>query len=224
LNREKIINKAVERGLLKADHEKMSDSEVWKIIFEPGFSTADKVTEISGRGVGMDVVRKNIEKIRGKIDIVSEKEKGTTILLKIPLTLAIVEGVTIKIGNRFFSIPTTDILEFIKVRTEQITITEDKNELINLRGEILPAIKLYDIFKVKTDKLKLTDGIIIVVQSNARKSCLLIDEIIGSQQIVIKSLSQYFGDINGISGCSILGNGDVSLIVDTNKVISHYID
>jgi two-component system, chemotaxis family, sensor kinase CheA len=224
LNREKIIKKGIEKGLISGDIEKISDDDIWKLIFEPGFSTAEKVTEISGRGVGMDVVRINLEKIRGKIDIKSEKGKGTTITLKIPLTLAIVEGVTIKVGESCFSIPTIDIIEFFKVNNNQITFTDNDNQLIKVRDEIIPAIKLYEAFNVKTNKRNLEDGVIIVVQSNNKKACLLIDEIIGSQQIVVKSLSDYIGSIKGVSGCSILGNGDVSLIIDTNGLIRRFID
>jgi len=202
----------------------MTDTEVWEMIFEAGFSTAEKVTEISGRGVGMDVVRKNMEKIRGKIDIFSESGKGTKIILRIPLTLAILDGVTIKIGTNFFSIPTIDILEFLKAKRDNITYTEDKKELLKIRNDIYPIIKLYDAFKVETSIKNIEDGIIILVKSNNKKVCLLIDEIIGSQQIVIKSLSDYIGDIKGVCGCSILGNGDVSLIIDTNSLINRYLE
>ncbi|OHD15368.1 MAG: hypothetical protein A2Y34_08140 [Spirochaetes bacterium GWC1_27_15] len=225
LDRDKIIKKAIEKNLLiKEESDKLSNDEVWKIIFEPGFSTSDKITEISGRGVGMDVVRKNIEKLRGKIDIKTEKYRGTTIILRIPLTLAILEGVTFKVGNNFYSIPTVDILEFFKAKDNQIVVTEGNNLLLKLRNEILPVIKLHEIFKINTDIKNITDGIILVIQANDKKVCLLIDEIIGSQQLVIKSLSGYLGDINGISGCSIMGNGDVSLIIDTHGLISLFVE
>lgn len=220
LDRERILMKAVERGLIKGDPASIPDDEVWKIIFEPGFSTADAVTEVSGRGVGMDVVKKNLERIRGRVDIRTEKGKGTDFILKIPLTMAIIDGITIRSGQNHYSIPLGDILEFFKATPAQITVAEQEEEAVNLRGSILPLIKLGEVFAIPDAALDPAQGIIIVVQSAGRKACLLIDEVVGNQQIVVKSLSEYLGKVEGVSGCSILGDGTVSFIIDTGRLMS----
>lgn len=224
LNREKILRKARDKGLLSRDTEAMSDEEVWQYIFEPGFSTAEAVTDISGRGVGMDVVKKNIEKIRGHIQIQSTMGKGTRVVLKIPLTLAIMDGINVRVGQSQYSIPVTDIVESFKVRASQITNTEGRNSVIKVREEIIPVIKLYEVFRIKPQNTEITDGIVMVVQSNGKKAGLLLDEIIGNQQIVVKSISSFLGNIRGIRGCSILGSGEVSLIIDIGGLINQCID
>ncbi len=220
LDRERILMKAVERGLVKGDPSAVTDDEAWKLIFEPGFSTADVVTEVSGRGVGMDVVKKNLERIRGRVDIKTEKGKGTDFILKIPLTMAIIDGITLRSGQNHYSIPLGDILEFFKATPAQITVTEHGEEAVNLRGAILPLIKLGEVFSIPGAALDPAQGIIIVVQSAGRKACLLIDEVVGNQQIVVKSLSEYLGKVEGVSGCSILGDGTVSFIIDTGRLMS----
>lgn len=219
LNREKILNKAIEKGMIQGDPLAISDKELWQFIFEPGFSTAQVVSDVSGRGVGMDVVKRNLEKIRGRVDVRTEAGKGTEFILQIPLTMAIIDGITIRIGEGFYSIPLSDILEFFKARPEQITVTEQGLETVNLRGQIMPLLKLGEIFKVPGANLNPTEGIILVVQSTGKRACLLIDEVIGNQQIVIKNLSEYLGKVEGLSGCSILGDGTVSFIIDTGRLI-----
>ncbi len=187
---------------------------------EPGFSTADKVSDVSGRGVGMDVVRKNIEKLRGKIEISSEAGKFTEIIMKIPLTMAIMDGMTVRVGQNMFSIPTTDILEFFKAENRHATRTDSNGgSVICLRDEIIPVIKLHELFRIETSKTNISDGIMAVVHNNGSKACLLIDEIVGAQQIVIKNLSDYLGGVRGIAGCSVMGDGTVSLIVDTGGLL-----
>ncbi len=221
LNKEKIIERAIERNL--TTHEKlenMKDSEIWNFILEPGFTTAEKLSDISGRGVGMDVVKKNLEKLRGKITINSRKGQGTEMILKIPLTMAIVDGISVAAGNNQYSIPINDIIEFFKVRADQIVNADQKNQVINLRGEILPVIKLWEVFKVSTGCEELVDGVIVVIQHQQKKACLLVDEVIGNQQIVVKSLSKYIENDNGLSGCSVMSNGDVSLIIDTGTLLN----
>jgi chemotaxis protein histidine kinase CheA len=220
LDRERILAKAIERGMVKVDPATVPDQEIWSYIFEPGFSTAQAVSEVSGRGVGMDVVKKNLERIRGAVDVRSTKGQGTEFILRIPLTMAIIDGITVRLGENFYSIPLNDILEFFKVRSDQITRTADGSETINLRSQILPLIKLWQVFKVDADARQAEEGILLVVQSGGRKACLLIDEVLGNQQIVIKSLSEYLGKVDGISGCSILGDGTVSFIVDTGRLLS----
>jgi two-component system chemotaxis sensor kinase CheA len=221
LDREKIFAKAVERGMIKAESAAgMADKDIWALIFEPGFSTAAKVTEVSGRGVGMDVVKKNLEKIRGKVDILTAPGEGTEFILKIPLTMAIIEGITVRAGGNFYSIPLGDILEFFKVSPAQLTATERGEMAVTLRGSVMPLVKLGEVFKIPGATLDPAEGIIIVVHSAGRKACILIDEVVGNQQIVVKSLSEYLGKVEGISGCSILGDGTVSFIIDTGKLLS----
>ena len=224
LNREKILDKAEERGLVKVERESMSDEEVWELVFEPGFSTAEKVSEISGRGVGMDVVNRNIEKLRGKIDIKSTAGQGTEIILRIPLTLAIIDGITANVGGTLYALPLGDILEFHKGSEEQITRTDSKGEVLRLREEIIPVIKLYEFFNVGSMKKGIGDGILIVVQSNGKKAALLVDDITGYQQVVVKALPEYMGNMRGISGCSIMGDGEVSLIIDVGSLLKEELE
>ena len=170
--------------------------------------------------MGLDVVKKNIDKIRGKIDIKSIKDTGTTITLRIPLTMAIQDVVNVRIGGGMYSISLIDTLEFCKVQENQITYVQDKREVLKLRNELIPIIKLYDFFKIKPGVKEIIDGVAIIVISNEQKACFLVDEVIGNQQIVFKSLSNYLNNARGLSGCSILGSGEVSLIIDTGAVIN----
>ena len=225
LSRERILAKAIEKGLIKAeDSDTITDKDLWSLIFEPGFSTAAKVTEVSGRGVGMDVVKKNLERIRGKVDIITTKGQGSEFILKIPLTMAIIEGITVKVGQGFYSIPLGDIIEFFKVTSDKITVTSRGEETINLRGQLLPLVKLGEVFQIAGAIDDPTVGIVIVVQSAGMSACILIDEVVGNQQIVVKSISEYLGKVEGISGCSILGDGTVSFIVDTARLIARRLE
>lgn len=223
LDRGRILAKAMERGLFQGDPESLADEAVWNFIFEPGFSTAAKVTEISGRGVGLDVVRKNLERIRGSIEIRTEAGKGTEFILKIPLTMAIIDGITVKVGASFYSIPLGDIIEFFKATPRQLTKTEGEEYTVNLRGSILPLIKVGEVFGIEGANLDPESGIVIVAEAGGIKACLLIDEVVGNQQIVVKSISEYLGKVEGISGCSILGDGTVSFIVDTARLVARRI-
>ena len=220
LDREAILAKAAERGLLKADPATIEDRDAWNFIFEPGFSTAKVLSEVSGRGVGMDVVRKNLERIRGAVDVRSTPGQGTEFVLRIPLTMAIIEGITVRVGDSSYSIPLSDILEFFRAAPGQLTLAADGTETVNLRGDVLPLVKLWRVFGVSGAAERPEDGILLVVKAGGRKAALLIDEVVGNQQIVIKSLSEYLGKIDGLSGCSILGDGTVSFIIDTGKLLS----
>ncbi len=224
LNRERILNKAIERGLVKTDPSLLSDSDVWAFIFEPGFSTATTVSDVSGRGVGLDVVKKNLDRIRGRIDILTTEGQGTEFILAIPLTMAIIDGITVRVGSNRYSLPLNDIIEFVKITPAQISRTEKNEETVNIRTEFLPLIKLYEVFTIRDAITDPTEGIMIIVANNGRKACLLIDEVVGNQQIVVKSLSEYLGKVEGISGCSILGDGSVSFIIDTGRLMSLRID
>lgn len=224
LKRDVIIERSLDRGLIQGNPEEMKDEDVWKLVFEPGFSTAETVSEISGRGVGMDVVKKNIEKLRGKIDIKSVEGEGSTFVLKIPLTLAIIDGITFVVGPQLYSLPITDVIQFHKASEVEITQTSTEDIVINLREEVIPVVKLYSFFKIETSKKQVEDGIVIVVQARDRKLAILVDEVIGYRQIVIKSLPSYMKDIRALSGCSIMSDGKVSLIIDTGALISYVLE
>jgi two-component system chemotaxis sensor kinase CheA len=221
LDRAKILNKAVERGLVQAgEAEKLTDAQVYKLIFEPGFSTAEKVTDISGRGVGMDVVKKNIEKIKGTVELRSKVGAGTTVVLHIPLTLAIIDGMLVRVGNARYTLPLLSIRESFRPQPEQITVTPDGQEVARVRREMLPVVRLHQLYSKKPDHEKLEEGILVIVESAAQTVCLFVDELLGQQQTVIKGLSSYLGQARGVSGCTILGDGEVSLILDVGSLIA----
>jgi two-component system chemotaxis sensor kinase CheA len=224
LSREKILAKAEERGMLKGDEENRPDEDIWKMIFEPGFSTAAQVSDVSGRGVGMDVVRRNIEKLKGKISVTSKTGEGTEIILKIPLTLAIMDGISVKVGNCNYAMALGDILEFHKATEGQVVNTDGRHSVLKLRDELMPIIKLHEFYEIDTKKKEVTDGILIITNSNNRKAAVLVDDIIGYQQIVVKSLPGYIGSIRAVSGCSIMGDGEVSLIIDMGSLLKEELD
>ncbi|MCD6580818.1 MAG: chemotaxis protein CheA [Desulfuromusa sp.] len=219
LNKEKILEKAVSKGLIEGDGSDMTDRQINNLIFAPGFSTADKITDISGRGVGMDVVKKNLEKIKGKIDVQSTPGQGSKITLRIPLTLAIIDGMVVRVGTATCIVPTLSMLEAFRPVVDQITITPDGDELAKVRENFLPIIRLHDILGKKPDSRELEDGILIVLEYQETRFCLFIDEILGQQQTVIKGLSNFIGTVPGVSGCTILGDGNVCLILDVGTLI-----
>lgn len=225
LNRDRISEIAVERGLLSQEQVSTKlDSEIWPLIFEPGFSTNEVVSEISGRGVGMDVVKKNIEKLRGKVEILSESQIGTTFILQIPLTLAILDGILFRSNNMLCSIPTTDIIEFHKPEAYQITTTSVNQQVLKLRDEIIPLVKLSEFYELSEDCKDYTEGILIIATAYEKKIAILVDEIIGNRQFVIKALPEYLNDVKAVSGCSILGGGDVCLVIDTGAFIKQVLE
>ena len=224
LDRDKILAKAKERGMLKGDEENRSDEDIWTLIFEPGFSTAAQVSDVSGRGVGMDVVRRNIEKLKGKIGVTSKSGEGTEIILKIPLTLAIMDGITVKVGNCNYAMPLGDILEFHKATDNQVIYTDSRRAVLRLRNELRPIIKLCEFYGTSTKKSDATDGILIITNANGRKAAVLVDDIIGYQQIVVKSLPGYIGTMRAVSGCSIMGDGEVCLIIDMGSLLKEELE
>jgi two-component system chemotaxis sensor kinase CheA len=219
LDRDKILKRARERDLIDGDVSELSDPDVWKLIFAPGFSTAEKVTEISGRGVGMDVVRRNIEKLRGHVDVSSVKGEGTRVTLRIPLTLAIVDGVSARVGSLLCAFPIADILEFHKPVTEQISGSGGSRRMVRIRDGVIPIIELHDFFRIKGQKPDPAEGILILTRSGTRTAALLVDEIVGYTQVVVKPLPSFFGDRPGVAGCTLLGSGEVGLIVDSAELV-----
>lgn len=219
LDRERILAKAFERDLIKGDPAAMSDQEVFELIFKPGFSTAAEVTDISGRGVGMDVVRRNIEKINGHVEVHSKPGKGSLIILSIPLTLAIIEGMLVRVGQAYYIISLLSIRESIQVEKSMVTVTMDGEELIKFRGEFVPVIRLHRLHDVKADNTELIGGLVVIVGTQEESAAIMIDELLGEQQAVIKGLSEYIGNVKGVSGCTIQGDGTISLILDTGGLI-----
>lgn len=220
INREKVLQKGIERGLVNGDGTEMTDDEVYQLLFEPGFSTADKVTDISGRGVGMDVVKKNIEKLNGRIKIRSMIGVGTTISMRIPLTLAIIDGMLVKVGENLYIIPLLSIRESLRSKDEMLVTLPDGSECITVRNEQIPVLRLYKAFRKPSAALNLSQGVLVIVEADGQKAALLVNEIVGQQEVVIKGLSSYLGTPKGISGCTVLGDGEVSLIIDISSLLS----
>lgn len=214
LNREKILAKAVEKGLATRENE-LSEKEIYNLLFAPGFSTAEKVTGLSGRGVGMDVVKRTIDALGGNIEINSIKDKGSTITLKIPLTLAIIEGLLVELGGDFFVIPLSSIEECVELSREDVASAHGRH-LAKVRGSLLPYIHLRQIFNIDGDVPEIQQ--IVVVYSDGRKVGFLVDKVIGQLQTVIKSLGKAYRNIEGVSGATILGDGTVALILDVLKL------
>jgi two-component system chemotaxis sensor kinase CheA len=223
LDKARILKKARENNLLYKNEEDMADREIYNMILLPGFSTKEKVTEFSGRGVGMDVVTKNIETVGGALLVDSVIDKGTLITLKIPLTLAIIDGMTIKVGNSYYTIPTVAIKESFRPKEQDLITDPDGNEMIMVRGQCYPILRLHERFKVKTAITGFTDGIIIMVELEDRRICIFADGLIGQQQVVVKSLPEYIQQlrkIKGLGGCTLLGDGSISLILDVTGLIN----
>jgi two-component system chemotaxis sensor kinase CheA len=223
LNKDKILNKALQNNLIHKDPEEMNDKEIYSLIFLPGFSTKEAVTEFSGRGVGMDVVTKNIEAVGGSIQIESVEDKGTTMILKIPLTLAIIDGMNVQVGKSKFTIPITSIKESFRPKENEIIKDPDENEMIMIRGLCYPILRLHQYYSIGTNVTDMSEGIIIMIESEDKSICVFADKLIGEQQVVVKALPNYIKNIKkikGISGCTLLGDGGISLILDPNELLN----
>ncbi len=221
LSKEKILRKAKENGVLTKNEEEMTDKEIYNLIFLPGFSTKDKVTEFSGRGVGMDVVMKNIEAIGGTLNVDSVTDMGTVITMKIPLTLAIIDGMNIKVGKSRYTIPTISIKESFRPKDSDIFTDPNGNEMIMVRGQCYAVRRLHELFQVQTEVTKFSEGIIIMIEQDEKTVCVFADELLGQQQVVVKALPQYiqnFKKIKGMAGCTLLGDGNISLILDVGTM------
>ncbi|MDF1616294.1 chemotaxis protein CheA [Petrocella sp. FN5] len=220
LNKEKIYEKAYNLGLIYQSIEDMNDKDIYRLILHPGFSMKEQVTEFSGRGVGMDVVAKNIESIGGSVIVDSVLGKGTTIILKIPLTLAIIEGMNVKVGDSRFTIPIVSIKESFRPLNKEIIRDPEGREMIMVRGLCYPIIKLYEHYGLQTNVQDYEKGILIMVEEDDRSCCLMADELLGQQQVVVKSLPNYikkYKQIKGLGGCTLLGDGSISLILDVGE-------
>lgn len=217
LDREKIRAKAIERGLI-AEDKTVSDNETYNLIFEPGFSTAQKVSNVSGRGVGMDVVRRHIEKLRGRIEIRSTPGAGSSFLLKLPLTLAIIDGLVVGVGPERYIVPLFTVREMFRPQPETIWTVQNRVEMALVRGSLLPVLRLYRLFRVAPRSEDPLESILIVAEVEGQRFCLLVDELIGKQEVVIKALGETFRNVTGISGGAILGDGRVGLILDLDRL------
>jgi two-component system chemotaxis sensor kinase CheA len=218
LNRDKILAKAIKQGLI-AEHEKLSDDQIWPLIFKPGFSTAEKVTDVSGRGVGMDVVKRNIEGLGGAVSIKTALGKGTVFTLKLPLTLAIIEGMTVRVGKETYIVPLLSILESMRPKAGAIKTVVGKGELLDVRNTYLPMMRLYDVFSLQPEYIDPTKAILLILETEGEQVAVMVDEILGQQQVVIKSMEQNFRKIDGIAGATILGDGTVGFILDVRGLI-----
>jgi two-component system, chemotaxis family, sensor kinase CheA len=217
LDRERILAKARERGLPASDA--MSDAEVWQLIFEPGFSTAEVVTDVSGRGVGMDVVRKNILSLGGSVEIDSAKGYGTRVTVKLPLTLAIMDGMSVAVADETYILPLASVLESIRIEGEQLRSISGTNQVIEVRDQYLPVIALEDVFQIPRFERPQGEGILVIIESEGGRVALKVDQLVGQQQVVVKNLEANYGKVSGVSGATILGDGKVALILDVAQLI-----
>ncbi len=218
LNRDKIFQKGVERGLIQPD-ENLTEQEVFHLIFEPGFSTADVITDVSGRGVGMDVVRRNIEKLRGKIEIQSKPGEGSSFTIFLPLTLAIIDGLLVSVGEQRYILPALLVRESFRPARDMITTVAQRGEVVNVRGHLSPLLRLHEYFGIKPESDDPTEGVVVVVGSEHQNRCLLVDHLLGKQEVVIKSLGETFKQNRALAGAAILGDGRVGLIVDIDYLV-----
>ncbi len=223
---EKVLQKAKANGLLNKPEEEYTDKEIFNMVMLPGFSTNTEVTEFSGRGVGMDVVKQSIEKIGGSVSVDSRKGEGTNFIIKIPLSLAIVDGIEVSVGSSNFTIPINSIKEFIKLKENQIFYDTSRNEIIKIRNKCYPLIRLHEYYGIEPKFDNVYEGVIILVESEGKSACLLADELIGEQQVVVKPFSPMLNRYNikqiGMSGCTILGDGSITIILDIGNIISDY--
>jgi len=218
LDKDRILAKAKERGLIK-DDEVPTDERICEMIFDAGFSTAEKVSDVSGRGVGMDVVKRNIKELGGTIDVKTKKDEGSTFTIRLPLTLAILDGQLIRVGEETYIIPLVSIIESLQVHLNNINAIAGQAELYKLREEYIPIVRLYDLFQVNPDSNDLTKGLLVVVEGDGQRAGLFVDDLLGQQQVVIKSLETNFRRVDGVSGATILGDGTVALILDISGLI-----
>jgi two-component system chemotaxis sensor kinase CheA len=223
LNREAILKKAISQGLIKAT-DILPEDEINALIFAPGFSTAEKVTDISGRGVGMDVVRRNIDAMRGRVTIKTVPGQGTTFKITLPLTLAIIDGMLVACGKERYIIPTLSIIESIQPEAAMLVTQGANHEMLNMRGNILPLLRMDKLLGAKDAIQDPSKGLVVIIEGSGRRVGLLVDEVIAQQQVVIKSMGEGVGDVPFVSGAAILSDGRVGLIVNVEGIVALVVD
>ena len=223
LNKERILAKARERGLVEGDAE-LTDEQIHNLIFVAGFSTADTVSDVSGRGVGMDVVRRNIHDLGGHVQIYSAQGAGSTIRIRLPLTLAILEGQVLRVGKEIYVVSLVSIIETIQPTRGHLSSVAGKSELFKHRDSYLPVIRLHELFEIEPDSRDIADGLLVVVEADGRRVAVLVDELLAQQQVVIKSLETNFKQVPGLAGATIHGDGTVALILDIPGLIMTFLE
>lgn len=217
INKEKVLQKAIQRGIITGD-ENLTDSQIFGLIMQPGFSTADAISDLSGRGVGLDVVKTSIEKLRGKVEIDSKEGVGTTFSMVLPLTLAIIDGMLVQSAGEIYIIPTLSVVESFRPNREIVNIIKGKGEFVSMRGQHIPVIRLSDVFDLTTDRIPPWEGILVCVETQAGRIAIMVDELIGRQQVVIKPLGKSLAKLKEITGGAILGSGDIALILNVDEL------
>jgi two-component system chemotaxis sensor kinase CheA len=217
LSREKILKKAVERGIDVSDQ--MSDSDVWGLIFAPGFSTADVVTDVSGRGVGMDVVKKNINSLGGSVDIDSVEGFGMKVSVRLPLTLAIMDGMSVRVAGEVYILPLSSVIESFQVEPDTVSTIAQGSQLVKVRSDYMPVVGLEKIFQVPREGDAREGNIMVVIEADGSRVALMVDELLGQHQVVVKNLESNYRRVPNISGATILGDGKVALILDTGGLV-----
>jgi two-component system chemotaxis sensor kinase CheA len=218
LDKDRILAKARDRGLVGAT-DALSDEQIYDLIFVPGFSTAEQTTDVSGRGVGMDVVRRNIKELGGKIEVRTERGRGSRFIITLPLTLAIVDGQSVAVGSETYIVPLTSIIESMQLKQAHVSRLAGRGEVFAFRGDYLPVIRLHEVFGIEPRARELHEGLVVVVEGDGRRVGLFVDDLLGQQQVVIKSLESNYGHVEGVSGATILGDGSVALILDVPGLI-----
>lgn len=217
INKQKVYQKALERGIISASDE-LSEAQIYGLIMQPGFSTADVISDLSGRGVGLDVVRNAIEGVRGKVDIVSAEGKGSTFSIVLPLTLAIIDGMIVRCSDKIYIIPTLSIIESFRPQQESVHIAGGKEEFVQLRSELLPIIRLARALELEHTSPNPWESTLVCIENDKGKFALLVDELVGRQQVVIKTLGEFFAKTEGVSGGAVMGNGEVALILNVEEL------
>jgi two-component system chemotaxis sensor kinase CheA len=218
LNRQKIVNKAITRGLIDSA-ERMTDQEIWQLIFQPGFSTAEKVTDISGRGVGLDVVRRAVERLRGRIEVQNSEGRGCAFIMRMPLTMAITDGMVIKVGSQRYILPTANIQKAVRPDESDIHTVNQRAEMFSFRDEQLPVFRLHRLFDIPDAQTQLTSGLLVVISEGQQRCALFVDDLLTQTQVVTKSLGYGAENTPGVAGGAIMGDGTVGLILDAGGII-----
>jgi two-component system, chemotaxis family, sensor kinase CheA len=221
LKKEKILNKAIERGIVN-EGDSLTDKQINELVFHAGFSTADVVSDVSGRGVGMDVVKRNINDLGGVVEVKSEEGKGSVFSIRLPLTLAILDGQLIRVGTQTYIVPLISIIESLQIKSEDTKSIAGDTEVYRLREDYIPILRLHSVFNISCDSTKLDDGLLVVVEAEGQKVGLFVDDLLAQQQVVIKSLETNYQKVEGVSGATILGDGTVAMILDVSSLINLY--